>query len=75
MFYVLCLDQSMVNLQPFSETEGQLVGAEQSKSGKNWWRDKRSFKGRNFCRTANFCPIYFVLPQLTAPGSPRMISN
>lgn len=27
----------------------------------------------NFCLTANFGPIYYVPPRLTAPGSPRII--
>ena len=39
------------------------------------WRD--SFPRGSFTFTKNFrhydfCPVYFVLPRLTAPGSPRM---
>ena len=39
------------------------------------WRD--SFPRGSYTFTENFrrydfCPVYFVLPRLTAPGSPRM---
>ena len=43
-----------------SETQGRLVGARRNKSGKE-------MKRRTF-----LWPNYFLSPQLTAPGSPRM---
>ena len=39
------------------------------------WRDsfpRDSFSFIENFRSYDFCPVYFVLPRLTAPGSPRM---
>ena len=56
---------------PSSETQGQLVGARGNKSGKEMKR--RMFTSKALTYDASFlCPIYFLSPQLTAPGSPRM---
>ena len=48
-----------------SETQGQLVGAKRSKPSV-------AFTFIENFRSYDFCPVYFVLPRLTAPGSPRM---
>ena len=45
-----------------TETQGRLVGARGNKSGK-------------VCLSSFLCPIYFLSPQLTASGSPRMESS
>ena len=54
----------MPNLKPFRRHLAKLFEVVVSPSKK---------KGRQF--RYNFCPVYFVSPRLTAPGSPRMTAT
>ena len=66
--------------KPFSETQGQIVGARKSLNGRKKGAKKSKERGSSQRSLLFFGPFFparldFSSPPLSAPGSPRMCQN